>query len=183
MRYPNCTANLTGVGVVLRMILLNLPPACRVSTQWVRIEPYSCREACCAIAMSGCHFIHIYRRLCFFIIAGRIIWINRSLTRFRSHCVGDEVVDPYSPGFNDWQTSMFGILFILHILQKHNQQWGRIRSLVFSIDIDCLVPLPKRLQLLQRMKEVCCYEKHTHRWSDFSTILGKLVSCIVHGEV
>jgi hypothetical protein len=50
---------------------------------------------------------------------------------------------------------MFGTVFILHILQKGLLVLESIGFLVLRIDIDSLVPLSTRLQLPERIEDMC----------------------------
>jgi len=95
----------------------------------------------------------------------------------------DEVIALQCFMFSDRQSSVFGAVFVVHILQKCLLVLGSIRSLVIRIDINSLVPFPKRSQLAKRIKNVCRNKKHTHRWRDFGIVFGQLLSRKRHSEV
>jgi len=66
-----------------------------------------------------------------------------------------KIVEWYAVGFSDGQTSMFGAVFILRILQRCLLVLDSIRCLVLRINKHSLVPLPKRSQLPETIKHMC----------------------------
>ena len=76
----------------------------------------------------------------------------------------------------DWHMSMFGTVFILHLLQKGLLVLGSIGCLVLRIDIHSLVPLSKRSQLPKRIEDMCRNEKHASLWSYYSIVFGHPLS-------
>jgi hypothetical protein len=77
---------------------------------------------------------------------------------------------------------MFGAVLVLHIRQQHHLILGSISSLVCWINIYSLVPLPKQLQLPERIQYMCQNEKHTCHMSNFSIIVEKLLPHKLHGK-
>jgi hypothetical protein len=77
---------------------------------------------------------------------------------------------------------MFRAVFVLHLLQKGLLVLGSIRSLVFRINIHSLVPLRKRSQLPERIKDMSRNEEHTGDWSDFSIIFAQLLLHKLHSK-
>ena len=169
---PKYTTNLNGIGLVVITIWTNLPPVVWRYRRSIQIEPCGYQAACCGITVSRCHFSHISRCQVFIIIAGHIIWIKRRLTRSRLRCGDEEVFACNSFWFIDWQSLVFGTVFVLHILQKRLLILRRIWSLVIRIDIRSLVPLPEPLQLLKRIKDMCWNEKQTGYWIYFRILFG-----------
>jgi len=112
-----------------------------------------------------------------------MIWIRRRSTRYWSHCRREKIVTWYCFGFNDWQTSMLGAVFILHILQKCLMVLVSIRGLVLSIESHALSMLAKWLQLPERMKDMCRNEKDTRRRRYFSITFGHLWAHKLHSRV
>jgi len=112
-----------------------------------------------------------------------MIWIKRQSTKSGGLGRGGDIALRSIFGFNDTHSSMFGTVFILHILQKGLLVLGSIRSLVLRMNIHRLVPLPKWSQLPETIKYICRNEKRTGLWSDFSRIFHQLLARTVHGEV
>jgi len=112
-----------------------------------------------------------------------MIWILSWLTRSWSHCGRGKVVAQDTFRFSDQQTLMFGIAFILHILQKSLQVLGNIRILILRINIHSLVLHLKQSQHLERIKDMGWNVKHTRRRSDFSIIFGQLLAYTLYGKV
>ena len=77
---------------------------------------------------------------------------------------------------------MSGAVLVLNIILKGLLVLGSMRSQVFRIDIHSLVPLPKRLQLSEKIKDVCRNEKHTSHWCHFSIISGQLLLRKLHSK-
>jgi len=86
-------------------------------------------------------------------------------------------------GVNDANLSMFGQVFILHIVPKCLLVLGSIRSLILRISIHYLVSLPEWSQLPQSIKDMSWNENHICCWSYFSMIFRQLLSRNNHGEV
>jgi hypothetical protein len=77
--------------------------------------------------------------------------------------------------FIDWHPSMFGAVFILHILQRGLRVMCCVGCLVLRINIHSFVPLSKRLELHDRIEDMCGNQKHARRWSHFGVVFGKLL--------
>jgi len=77
---------------------------------------------------------------------------------------------------------MFRAVFILHILQTGLLVLGSIRGIVFRINIHSLVPLPKRSQLPERIKDMCRNEEHTSLWSHFHIVFRQLLPRTLHSK-
>jgi len=105
------------------------------------------------------------------------------LTICRSRCRCAQIVAQYTFRINDGQTSMFGTVFNLQILQQCLLMLGSISSLVLRTDINSHVPLPEQSQLQDRIEKVCWNVNHSHSWSNLSRIYGQLLSCTLHSEV
>jgi len=172
IQYGRCTANQCGVGVVIIKIRIILRPVLGRMRQEIQIEPGRCEQVCCVITSSGHHRSHILPHSVFFIISGQIIWNKWRSTRARSRCGEEEIVARYTFRFNDGQKCMLGTVFIVHILQKHCLVLGSKRNLVLRNIMHSLVPLPKRLQHPERIKDVCHNVKHTRGWSIWSIMFG-----------
>jgi hypothetical protein len=80
------------------------------------------------------------------------------------------------------QTSMFTVVFVRLIIRKGLLVSGSTRWLIFSINIQSLVPLPKRSPLLERIKDMNRNEKQTSCWSHFMIIFGQLLPRKLHGK-
>ena len=76
----------------------------------------------------------------------------------------------------DWHMLMFGTVCILHILQNGLLVLDSIGCLSLRIDIDCLVLLSKRSQLLETIEDMWRNEKHACPGSQYSIIIGQLLS-------
>ena len=176
VRYPKCTTHLHWVGVVIIEIWINLSPVPWCFRRRIRIEPGGGQSASCGIASSGCRLSHIVSRQVFLIITGRIIWITGSLIGPWCHCTEEEVVGWYSFECIGSHTSMFGTVFILHILHKGILVMCSVGCLVLKIDIDSLVPLSTRSQLAERIEVLCRNTKHARRWGHFCIVCWKLLS-------
>ena len=144
IQYPKYTDILHGVRVIIIKIWINLPPILWWFRWWIRIERCGCQWTCCVIAASRCHFSHLFIRQGFFIIAEQIRWIERWLIWSTSHCGGEEIGAWYFFGVHYGQLSKFGMVLILHILQKRLLVLGGIGSHVLRIYMHGLVRLPKR---------------------------------------
>jgi len=77
---------------------------------------------------------------------------------------------------------MFGTVFILHIPQKCLLVLGSVAYFVLRINIRSLVPLCKRLQLLERIEGMCRNEKHPPCWSHFSVVFGQVLPSKLYSE-
>jgi hypothetical protein len=77
---------------------------------------------------------------------------------------------------------MFSAAFILHILQKGLLVLCSVGCLVLRINIHSFVPLSKRSQLPERIKDVRGNQKHARRWSHFGVVFGELLSSYLHSE-
>ena len=75
-------------------------------------------------------------------------------TRTSTVCRGEEIAAQYAFGSNNWQTTLFGTEYILHILQKFLLGLAAIQSLIFRSNIHSLVPLHKRLQLVEQINDM-----------------------------
>jgi len=78
---------------------------------------------------------------------------------------------------------MFGRLLILHILRPCRLGLGSDGCLVPRIHFHSPIPLPKRSQLPEGIKDVCWNEKHTGRWSNFSITFERVPAPKLHGKV
>ena len=77
---------------------------------------------------------------------------------------------------------MLGTVFILNILQKGLLVLGSMECIVLRINIHSLVSHSKRSQLPKRIEDMCRNEKHAHRCSHFSMVIGQLLSSYLHRE-
>jgi len=68
---------------------------------------------------------------------------------------GDEIATLHAFWFNDWDSSMFVTVVILHLLQKGLLVLGSTRCFVLWIYIHSTVPIPKWSQLPERILEMC----------------------------
>ena len=176
VRYSICTANLQWVSVAIIEIWINLSPVRWCFRRRIQMEPSGGQYAGCAIALSGGRLCHIFRCLVCLIIAGQIIRIIVWLIGPWSRCGGDKIAVQYDFKFIDRHTSMFGAVFILHILQEGLLVLCCVECLVLRINIHSPVPLSKRSQLAERIGDVRGNEKHAHHWSHFGVVFGQLLS-------
>ena len=115
---------------------------------------------CCAIASSTCRFSHIVSHQAFFIISGQFIGINGRVTVSYSHWRGEQIFARYAFRFNTGHMSMFGTVFILHLVQKCLLVLGCIRSLVLTNNIHSLshilndCNLPKKSKICAEMRSI-----------------------------
>ena len=72
-----------------------------------------------------------------------MVLFRRSLTSCGSDYGEEEIVAQYSFVFHTGELSMYGKVFIVHILQQHLLVLGIIERLILGIDIYSLVALLK----------------------------------------
>jgi len=144
--------------------------------QWIEINPSSSQSKCHVIASSRCHFNQIFGHSVIIIITGQIIYMKWQLTRSRSGCWGKEKAAPYTFGFMDEPTSLFGMVFRLHILQLFLLVLGSTRCFSLRIDMQSLHPHSTWSQFTESIEDMCCNEKHTCHWSNLSIIFEQLLS-------
>jgi hypothetical protein len=77
---------------------------------------------------------------------------------------------------------MFGVVLILHILQKGLLVLHSGGYLVFRINIHSRAQLSKHSQRLERIEDVCGNPMHAHHWSDLGGLLGKHLLSYLHSE-
>jgi len=105
-------------------------------------------------------------------------WLIGTGTRSR----GDEIAPWYGFEFIDRHKLMLGLVFILQILQKGYFLLCSVGFFAFRINIQSFVPHSKRLQLPERIEDMCRNEKHACHWSHFCVVFGQLLSSWLHSE-
>jgi hypothetical protein len=143
IQYPKCTANIHWVVVVVIEIWIYLPPGLWYFRWWIYIEPGDGQLACRAMTSFWYCLSHIARCQVFIIIAGQILWITVWLPESWRRCRGDDIATPKAFMFNYRHPSMFGTVFILHILEKGLLELDSVGCLILRIHIHSLVLCPK----------------------------------------
>ena len=94
----------------------------------------------------------------------------------------EEIVAPYTFGFNHQPRYMVGTVFVHYILQNGLLVLSSIEYLVLRIDIDLIVPLPDQLQLPEMIEDMYRIDTYTHHRSQLSIIFGQFLLCTLHNE-
>jgi hypothetical protein len=151
--------------------------------RWIQTEGGGYPRVCCVITSSEGYFSHTYWCYELIIIAGEIIWIKWPWTKSWTLCREEDIAIKNTFRFNDGNSSIFGTVCILHILQYDLVVLDIVRSLILMSIIRCLVPLPEWSQLPEKLTDICRNLKQIGHWSYFCILFVPLLLRNLYSQV